>query len=403
MKILIRHPGALLIAASALLFIGCATPAPEHVDLYQQSSDPKANIHAHVVILTASWAPPPPIPILKEYAVRGLAEVKESYPQAVKQMLETIYERVDISSNPVDAQGADFSVELDPPFPSYVSLTFIAGSSGKILANLSEPGDPRTRVIVAQHNTAIYISGALHRLRFAILNTLDIVLGPSSMVQFKEARLQGDNAAKASDFDGAWRLYKHAVGLLPADSKLVSDFHKSDTKHLEALEAVKAEQELSATLRRGDTALESGDAVKALAAYALVLKSIPQDTDRARGIQAKQIEAASRMSSRPPVPDDAKDMMAEGKAYAAQARGPRDYVQAAESMKKALAIAPWWGAGYFNTALAEEGAGDWAAAQQYLKIYLKLNPDAEDKEKVREKIANLKVHAERGDSPPGLN
>lgn len=63
-------------------------------------------------------------------------------------------------------------------------------------------------------------------------------------------------------------------------------------------------------------------------------------------------------------------------------------------MKKALSIAPWWSTGYFNTALAEEAAGQFADAATYLKIYLRLNPDADDKEKVRNKIAALDVRAE---------
>ncbi|MFI5346776.1 MAG: SUMF1/EgtB/PvdO family nonheme iron enzyme [Elusimicrobiota bacterium] len=146
---------------------------------------------------------------------------------------------------------------------------------------------------------------------------------------------------------------------------------------------------------QGDKALARGDANGALLVYTRALSTAPADSEQALKIQDKAIEVASQLVKKPPVSDDAKHLMERGKAFVAAAQGSQDYARAAEEMNKALALAPWWTTGYYNAALAEEAAGELAEAHRHLKIYLKLAPEAEDREKINHKLAQIEVHAEQ--------
>jgi hypothetical protein len=126
-----------------------------------------------------------------------------------------------------------------------------------------------------------------------------------------------------------------------------------------------------------------------------------KDAAHAREVEDAAVADAAKLNPRPAASDEAKRLMAKGKAFTAGAKSPDDFGQAAAEMKKALALAPSWATGYFNAALAEEGAGLWADAAHHLKDYLTLNPDADDKAKVLDKIAALEVREEKGDLPDG--
>lgn len=109
----------------------------------------------------------------------------------------------------------------------------------------------------------------------------------------------------------------------------------------------------------------------------------------------------ARAASDRPVPEEARALMAKGKASVALAKDLSDYKRAAASMEQAVMLAPWWASGHYNAALAQEGAGDWQGGARHLKLYLALRPDADDAEAVRMKIAELELHQERGDQPVG--
>lgn len=142
---------------------------------------------------------------------------------------------------------------------------------------------------------------------------------------------------------------------------------------------------MSAAKRRG---VDSQPSYQAPAAY----RASPEE------IAAEEAAINSASSAAAPS-EEAKDRMAKGKAWAAAARGPEDFERAAETMKGALRLAPGWSSGWYNLAVAEEGAGRWADAQRHLKYYLKLKPDAADREAVRMKAAELSIREERGDRP----
>lgn len=160
-------------------------------------------------------------------------------------------------------------------------------------------------------------------------------------------------------------------------------------------------QEFTAKVKAGDMAAEGNNFNSALTAYSNAMNLAAVGSTAAQELEEKALLASAKLDRAQPVSDKAKDLMALGKAFVAEAKGPEDYIRAIKNMNEALALSPWWSAGHFNIALAEEGAGRWSEAQFHLKIYLKLNPDAVDRGKVRQKIAELEVHVERGDAPSG--
>lgn len=146
---------------------------------------------------------------------------------------------------------------------------------------------------------------------------------------------------------------------------------------------------------QGDKALAAGDRNGALLAYTRALSAVPADSDEAATLEHKAIDAATGLDRKPPVPDGAEDAMARGKAYVAHAENAQDYLQAVVEMKKAISLAPWWAAGYFNLALAEEAAAKLPDSKGHLEDYLKLEPGAPDKDKIRQKLADLDVLIEK--------
>jgi hypothetical protein len=124
---------------------------------------------------------------------------------------------------------------------------------------------------------------------------------------------------------------------------------------------------------------------------------------RALALQGKAVAAAARIPELPPVPEEAQDLMAQGKAALTLAKSPADYAPASEAMEHALTLAPWWATGHFNTALTQEGAGLWGSAATHLRLFLQLDPQTPEREKIRQKIAELELHQKRGDKPVGLS
>ena len=56
------------------------------------------------------------------------------------------------------------------------------------------------------------------------------------------------------------------------------------------------------------------------------LQNNPDD----QALREKIIKLALNMKPKPAIPDEAKDLMARGKAYVAEAKGPQDYAKAVD-------------------------------------------------------------------------
>lgn len=116
---------------------------------------------------------------------------------------------------------------------------------------------------------------------------------------------------------------------------------------------------------------------------------------------ASAVDGLARSFAGRAVPEEAKELMARGRAAATMAKSAVDFGTASDAMERAVDLAPWWASGHYNAALAAEGAGRWTAGAKHLKHYLKLKPDADDREAVRTKIAELELRQERGERPVG--
>jgi hypothetical protein len=156
-------------------------------------------------------------------------------------------------------------------------------------------------------------------------------------------------------------------------------------------------RQLSALAAKTEEEASSGDFSKALAAALSGLKDATAGSDNALRFEAKAAEATMGLGLKPAIPEEARDSMARGKAAITLAKDAGAFGAACDAMESAVALAPAWAAGHFNTAVAEEAAGRWGNAARHLKIYMTLSPAASDREAVRAKIAELELHEQRGD------
>jgi tetratricopeptide (TPR) repeat protein len=87
----------------------------------------------------------------------------------------------------------------------------------------------------------------------------------------------------------------------------------------------------------------------------------------------------------------------EGRAEFAikSAKTEADFLDAAKEYEKALLIAPWVPAYYFNQGIAFEKAGKLKEAKQSFETYLLAAPNAQDARDVRKRIAGLEYAIEK--------
>lgn len=109
----------------------------------------------------------------------------------------------------------------------------------------------------------------------------------------------------------------------------------------------------------------------------------------------KAIDAALAAARPPAVPEEAKRRLARGEAAIEAAEDAEGYRRAAVEFEAACDAAPWLAAAYYNLAVAQEKAGEPAAAAQSLALYLRAAPGAKDAEAVRKKLYKLEFAAEQ--------
>lgn len=97
----------------------------------------------------------------------------------------------------------------------------------------------------------------------------------------------------------------------------------------------------------------------------------------------------------PAMPKEA--VQAEGRAEAAVklAQSPSDYLEAAKEYQKALELAPWATHLYYNLGLVHEKAKEYTDAIRYFRLYLEVNPGAEDALDIEKEIAGLEYTIEK--------
>jgi ankyrin repeat protein len=112
-----------------------------------------------------------------------------------------------------------------------------------------------------------------------------------------------------------------------------------------------------------------------------------------QALREKIIALALALNPKPATPDAAT--MAEGAAEYAfkHAHNNSDYSDAAKQYEKALLLAPWLAADYFNCGVAHEMAGENKEAIRSFSLYLLAAPDADDAQAVKKRIGGLQYAA----------
>jgi tetratricopeptide (TPR) repeat protein len=112
-------------------------------------------------------------------------------------------------------------------------------------------------------------------------------------------------------------------------------------------------------------------------------------------LREKIIKLAQEMKPAPAIPQEAEKF--EGRAEFAfkNAKSEADFLDAAKEYEKALLIAPWASAYYFNQGLAYEKAGKFKEAKRSFEFYLLSAPNAQDARDVRKRIAGLEYAIEK--------
>lgn len=357
----------------ALAAAGCTAVKPLPSGFYKPAGAPAAKLPIRVAVISEG-AP-------KE-AFRGdglivLGKITlASYPQEVAAMLGDVYRSVKVVPTMADASDADIRVHLGTDYPRHLTLDFRDAVTGEDLARLTEPG-------VANANTGpIKMGFAVPYNLFFIPTTLGIIgLVELGMASSHANRLNADIQQRSS-----LALNNLRQRILVNDELILAPAQKRELQEFET---------------QGAAALAAGDPIGALLAYQQALLKVLPGSARALALQGKAVQAVTQMPDAPPVPAAAQELMTRGRAAMAMARAPEDLGLAGKDMEKALAQAPWWATGHLNTALVLEGAGHWSQAAAHLQMYLQLEPQAADREKLRLKIAELQLRQERGDKPVG--
>jgi len=143
------------------------------------------------------------------------------------------------------------------------------------------------------------------------------------------------------------------------------------------------------------------DAAKAPASSPVnQLQQLTTQLQQSQGDQALRetiIALALTLNPKPATPDPAT--MAEGAAEYAfrNAKGNSDFSDAAKQYEKALLLAPWLAADYFNCGIAHEKAGENKEAIRNFNLYLLAAPTADDAQAVKKRIGGLQYVAQKAE------
>jgi tetratricopeptide (TPR) repeat protein len=114
-----------------------------------------------------------------------------------------------------------------------------------------------------------------------------------------------------------------------------------------------------------------------------------------QALREKIIALALTLNPKPATPDGAT--MAEGAAeyVSKNAKTTSDYSDAAKQYEKALLLAPWLAADYFDCGVAHEKAGETNDAIRNFKLYLLAAPNADDAQAIKKRVGGLQYAAQK--------
>ena len=121
------------------------------------------------------------------------------------------------------------------------------------------------------------------------------------------------------------------------------------------------------------------------------LKANPADEAQ----REKVLHQATTLNPPPPLPEDTQRYLARGKIAMSEAKQAADFNDAAEQFRHAIEAAPWYGPAYYNLAVAQNAAADFAGARQNLNLYLLWASDPADIQATKDLIYQLEYKQEK--------
>ncbi len=112
-------------------------------------------------------------------------------------------------------------------------------------------------------------------------------------------------------------------------------------------------------------------------------------------LREKIIKHVQTMRPAPAVPQEAEKFEGRAEFAIKSAKTEVDFLDAAKEYEKALLIAPWVPAYYFNQGIAFEKAGKLKEAKRSFEMYLLAAQNAQDARDVRKRIAGLEYAIEK--------
>lgn len=137
----------------------------------------------------------------------------------------------------------------------------------------------------------------------------------------------------------------------------------------------------------GDQAVKAGRTRESIDHYVKALNDYPGDANFR--LREKTIVAVQRLTVPPATPESAERALVIAKATQAESKGLEDDNKAIRNYLEASYAAPWLAEVYFNLALLWDKSGDNSSAVSAFKFYLLAAPDAEDSQRIRERIIVL--------------
>lgn len=112
------------------------------------------------------------------------------------------------------------------------------------------------------------------------------------------------------------------------------------------------------------------------------LQKTPYDT----ALREKIITFATSIKPAPAIPEEARRSFIIGEALFKQAKNLKPAYEAANAFWTAATLAPWWGNAYWNLAVAQQLAGQYASAKESLRLYLLTNPSPADRRTAQDRL-----------------
>jgi tetratricopeptide (TPR) repeat protein len=125
--------------------------------------------------------------------------------------------------------------------------------------------------------------------------------------------------------------------------------------------------------------------------YIFDLQKNPNDN----ALREKIIKHVQEMEPKPAIPVEAEKFEGRAEFAIKSAKSEADFLDAAKEYEKALQIAPWMPAYYFNLGIAYEKGGKPKEAKRSFEFYLLAAPTASDAREVRKRIAGLEYASEK--------